>query len=118
MALTIPRILPVLTPPATARIAARRMKLKYLNESSARWVTPTGRLEPPDNIAEGVLVRLSAWSTFTIGVTVQCPDGKYVGSIRVAPDIYDRVLEFLRRHHGCRFSEVMDGEIDISDMVQ
>lgn len=94
------------------------MKLKYLNESSARWATPTGRLERPDNIPEGVLVRLSAWSTFTIGVTVQCPDGNYIGSIRVPPDIYDRVLEFLRQNHGRRFSDIMDGEIDLSDVIQ
>jgi hypothetical protein len=50
-----------------------------------------------------------------IGLAVQCPDGKYFGSIRVPRNVYDRVLEFLKRNHGRKPLEVMDAEIDISD---
>jgi hypothetical protein len=32
--------------------------------------------------------------------------------------VYDHVLEFLKRHHGRKLREVMDAEIDISDVVQ
>jgi hypothetical protein len=49
---------------------------------------------------------------------VQCPEGKYFGSIRVPRDVYDRVLEFLKQNHGRKLHEVMDAEIDISDVVQ
>jgi hypothetical protein len=33
-------------------------------------------------------------------------------------DVYDYVLEFLKRHHGRKLCEVMDAEIDISDVIQ
>jgi hypothetical protein len=52
-----------------------------------------------------------------IGVTVQCPDGKYFGSIRAPDQVYDHVLELLKRHHGRKLREVMDAEIDISDVI-
>ena len=68
--------------------------------------------------ADGVLVDLSLWGTSIIGLAVQCPDGKYFGSIRAPGPIYDHVLEFLRRHHGRKLREVMDAEIDISDVIQ
>jgi hypothetical protein len=32
-------------------------------------------------------------------------------------DEYDHVLEFLKRHHGRKLCEVMDAEIDISDVI-
>jgi hypothetical protein len=32
--------------------------------------------------------------------------------------VYDRVLEFLKRNHGRKLREVMDAEIDISDVIQ
>jgi hypothetical protein len=35
-----------------------------------------------------------------------------------AAPVYDRVLEFLKRNHGHKLGEVMDAEIDISDVVQ
>jgi hypothetical protein len=69
-------------------------------------------------VADGVLVDLSLWGTSVIGLAVQCPDGKYFGSIRVPRDVYDRVLEFLKRNHGRKLREVMDAEIDISDVIQ
>ena len=53
-----------------------------------------------------------------IGLAVQCPDGKYFGSIRLPRNVYDRVLEFLKRNHGRKPLEVMDAEIDISDVIQ
>jgi len=42
---------------------------------------------------------------------------EYFGSIRVQRDVYDRVLEFLRRNHGRKLREVMDSEIDIFDVI-
>jgi hypothetical protein len=69
-------------------------------------------------VADGVLVALSLWGTSIIGLAVQCPDGKYFGSIRVPRNIYDHVLEFLKRNHGRKFREVMDADIDISDVIQ
>jgi hypothetical protein len=44
---------------------------------------------------------------------VQCPDGKYFGSIRAPGLVYDQVLEFLKRNHERKLREVMDAEIDI-----
>jgi len=49
---------------------------------------------------------------------VECPDGKDFGSLRVTSNVYDYVLEFLKRTHGRKLSEVMDAEIDISDVIQ
>ena len=53
-----------------------------------------------------------------IGLAVQCPDGRYFGSIRAPGPVYDHVLEFLKRNHGRKLREVMDVEIDISDVIQ
>ena len=69
-------------------------------------------------IADGVLVDLSLWGTSIIGFAVQCSDGKYFGSIRVPRNVYDRVLEFLKRNHRPKLREVMDADIDISDVIQ
>jgi hypothetical protein len=69
-------------------------------------------------VAEGVLVGLSLWGTSIIGLAVQCPDGRYFGSIRAPGPVYDHVLEFLKRSHGRKLREVMDAGIDISDVVQ
>jgi hypothetical protein len=33
-------------------------------------------------------------------------------------DVYDRVLEFLRRSHGRTLREVMEAEIDIADVME
>jgi hypothetical protein len=46
------------------------------------------------------------------------PDGKYFGSIRAPGPVYDHVLEFLKRNHGRKLREVMDAEVDISELVQ
>jgi ferredoxin len=54
----------------------------------------------------------------SIGLAVQCPDRKYFRSVRVPRNVYDQVLEFLKRNHGRTFREVMDAEIDISDVIQ
>jgi hypothetical protein len=65
-----------------------------------------------------VLVGLNLWGTSFIGLAVQCPDGRYFGSIRAPRNVYEHVLEFLKRNYGRTFREVMDAEIDISDVIQ
>ena len=35
-----------------------------------------------------------------------------------ARNVYDHVLEVLKRNHGRKLREVMDAEIDISDVIQ
>ena len=69
-------------------------------------------------VLDGVLVDLSLWGTSIIGLAVQCPDGRYFGSIRAPGRVYDQVLEFLKRNHGRKLREVMDADIDISDVIQ
>ena len=69
-------------------------------------------------VADGVLSYLSLGGTSIIGLAVQCPDGGYFGSIRVQRDVYDHVLESLKRNQGRKLREVMDAEIDISDVIQ
>ena len=69
-------------------------------------------------IADGVLVDLSLGCTTIIGLAVECPDGKYFGSIRAPGPVYDHVLEFLKQNYGRTLREVMDAEIDISDVIQ
>jgi hypothetical protein len=94
------------------------MKLKNITEWSERWSTPLGTMDANPPVVEGVLVDLSLWGTSIIGLAVQCPDGKYFGSIRVPRNVYDQVLEFLKRYHGRTFREVMDAEIDISELIE
>jgi hypothetical protein len=94
------------------------MKLKDITESSGRWSTPSGGLEANAAVEDGVLVDLSRWGVFVIGITVECPDGKYFGSLRVPSNVYEQVLEFLRQSHGRKLREVMDAELDISDVIQ
>ena len=85
---------------------------------SERWSTPLGTIDAHAPVADGVLVGLSLWGTSIIGLAVQCPDGQYFGSIRASSNVYDHVLEFLKRHYGRKLREVMDAEIDISDVIQ
>jgi hypothetical protein len=93
------------------------MKIKDITEWSPRWSTPLGTLDVQAPVADGVLVGLSLWGTSIIGLAVQCRDGKYFGSLRAPSNVYDRVLEFLKRNHGRKLREVMDAEIDISDVI-
>jgi hypothetical protein len=58
------------------------MKIKDITEWSGRWSTPRGTMDSNAPVADGVLVDLSLWGTSVIGLAVQCPDGKYFGSIR------------------------------------
>jgi hypothetical protein len=51
-------------------------------------------------------------------LVVECPDGRYFGSLRATSNVYDQVLEFLKHNHGRKLREVMDAEIDISDVIQ
>jgi hypothetical protein len=46
------------------------------------------------------------------------PDGRYFGSIRATSNVYDHVLEFLKRNQRRKLREVMDADIDISDVIQ
>jgi hypothetical protein len=94
------------------------MKIKDITEWSERWSTPLGTMDVTPTVADGVLVDLSLWGTTIIGLAVQSPDGKYFGSIRSSSNVYDHVLEFLKRSHGRKLREVMDAEIDISDVIQ
>jgi hypothetical protein len=90
------------------------MEIKDIAEWSARWSTPTGTMDANAPV-DGVLVDLSLWGTSIIGLAVQCPDGRYFGSLRAPANVYDHVLAFLKRNHGRKLREVMDAEIDISD---
>jgi hypothetical protein len=76
------------------------MKLRDVIEWSVRWSTPSCTIDEDAPVADGVLVDLSQWGTTTIGLAVQCPDGKYFGSIRAPGQVYDHVLEFLKHNHG------------------
>jgi hypothetical protein len=51
-------------------------------------------------VADGVLTYLSDGSTSIIGLAVECPDGRYFGSIKALGPVHDRVLEFLKQNHG------------------
>ena len=81
-------------------------------------VNSSGTMDEDVPVADGVLVNLSLWGTSIIGLAVQRPDGKYFGSLRAPEPVYDHVLEFLRRSRGRKLREVMDAEIDISDVIQ
>ena len=94
------------------------MKIKDITEWSERWSTPLGTTDAHAPIAHGVLVDLSLWGTTIIGLAVQCPEGKYFASIRAPRNVYKRVLEFLKQNHGRKLREVVDAEINISDVIQ
>src|SRR5262245_13675133 len=95
-----------------------RVKLKDITEWSPRWSTPLGTMHADPPVADGVLVGLNLWGTSIIGLTVECPNGRYFGSLRAERNVYDRVLEFLKDNHGRTLREVIDAEIDISDVIQ
>jgi hypothetical protein len=65
-----------------------------------------------------VLVGLNLWRTFIINLVVEYRDGKYFALMRAPSNVYDHVLEFPKRNHGLKLPEVMDAEIDISDVIQ
>lgn len=94
------------------------MKIKDIIEWSVRWSTPSWTMDQDAPVADGVLVDLSLGCTTIIGLAVECPDGKYFGSIRAPGPVYDHVLEFLKQNYGRTLREVMDAEIDISDVIQ
>jgi hypothetical protein len=94
------------------------MKLKDITEWSERWSTPLGTMDVHAPVADGVLVDLSLWGTSIINLVVDCADGKYFGSIRAPGPVYDHVLEFLKQNHGRKLREVMDAEIEISELIQ
>jgi hypothetical protein len=94
------------------------MKLKDITEWSERWSTPLGTMDANAPVADGVLVDLSLWGTSIIGLAVQCSGGRYFGSIRAPGPVYDHVLEFLKCNRGRKLREVMNAEIDVSDVIQ
>jgi hypothetical protein len=65
------------------------MKLKDITGWSERWSTPLGTMDANSPVAAGVLVDLSLWGTTIINLVVECPDGKYFGSIRAPSNVYD-----------------------------
>jgi hypothetical protein len=69
-------------------------------------------------VADGVLVGLNLWGASVINLVVECADGKYFGSLRAPGPVFDHVLDFLKRNHGRKISEVIDAEVDISDVIQ
>jgi hypothetical protein len=69
-------------------------------------------------VADGVLVGLNLWGASVINLVVECPEGKYFGSIRAPRPVYEHVLEFLKRHQGRKLRAVTDAEIDISELIQ
>jgi hypothetical protein len=84
------------------------MKIKDITEWSEHWSTPLGTMDAHAAVADGVLVDESLRGTSIIGLAVQCPDGRYFGSIRAPTNVYDHVLEFLKRNHGRKLREVME----------
>ena len=94
------------------------MKLRDIIEWSERWSIPLGTMDANAPVADGVLVGLNLWGTSFINLVVECADGRYFGSLRAPGPVYAHVLEFLKRSHGRKLREVMDAEIDISDVIQ
>jgi hypothetical protein len=82
------------------------------------WSTPLGTLDAHAPVADGVLFDLSLWGASIINLVLECPDGKYFCSIRAPRNVYDHVFDFLKHNHGRKLREVMDAEIDISDVIQ
>jgi hypothetical protein len=75
-------------------------------------------LEANAAVEDGVLVGLNLWGRSFINLVVECADGRYFGSLRAPGPVYAHVLEFLKRNHGRKLREVMDVEINISDVIQ
>jgi hypothetical protein len=57
-------------------------------------------------------------SQVTLATHSGMSDEIYFGSLRASGPVYDHILEFLKRNHGRKLREVMDAEIDISDVMQ
>jgi hypothetical protein len=53
-----------------------------------------------------------------IGLAVECPDRRYFGLDQSPGTVYDHVLQFLRQNYGRKLREVMDAEIDMSEIIQ
>ena len=94
------------------------MKIKDITDWSPRWSTPLGTMDANPPVADGVLVGLNLRGTCFINLVVECADGRYFGSLRAPGPVYAHVLEFLKRNHGRKLREVMDAEVDISDVIQ
>lgn len=93
------------------------MKIKDIVDWPEHWATPLGTTDANAPVADGVLVDLSLWGTSIIGLAVQCPEGKYFGSIRVDRNVYDLVLEFLKQNLGRRFRAIVNADLDMSEVI-
>jgi hypothetical protein len=62
-----------------------RMKLRDIIEWSERWSTPSCTPDEDAPVADGVLIGLNLWGISIINLVVQCPEGRYCGSI-IAPE--------------------------------
>lgn len=80
-------------------------------------VNSSGHNGPLALVADGVLVDLSLWGTSIMALRWRARTGHTSARSRLrAPEpVCDHVLDFLKRYHGRKLSEVMDAEIDISD---
>ena len=94
------------------------MKIKDIVDWPERWSTPLGTRDANAPVADGVLVDLSPWGTSIIVLAVQCPEGKYFGSIRVPAKVYDLLLEFLKRNQGQTLRKIIEAEMDVSDVTR
>ena len=94
------------------------MKIKDITEWSERWSTPSGTMDANPLVADGVLVDPVSMGNVDHRSRGTMPNGKYFGSIRAPGPVYDQVLAFLKQNHGRKLGEVMDADIDISDVIQ
>jgi hypothetical protein len=75
------------------------MKIKDIAGWPERWATPVGTYDADAPVADGVLVGLSLWGRSIIGLAIERPEGKYFGSIRAEGNVYNLILDFLKRNH-------------------
>jgi hypothetical protein len=68
-------------------------------------------------VADGVLVGLNLWGTTIINSRWNAKTESISARLGGSSNVYDHVLEFLQRNHGRKLCEVMDAEIDISDVI-
>ena len=91
--------------PGLGLVDLPRNEVQRYRRMAIRWSTPADTMEKDALVADGVLVYLSQWGTMSIGLAVQCPDGRYFGSIRAWAQVYDHVVEFLNRNQGRKLRE-------------
>jgi hypothetical protein len=93
------------------------MKIKEIIDWPEHWSTPLGTREGNAPGADGILVDLSLSGTSIIVLAVQCQEGKYFSSIRAEANFYDLIVDFLKRNHGRSLREIIDTELDLSEVI-